>query len=40
MTTITFEKDFSLSRNEFKDPNEFLSYYIENYNITDSKVEF
>ena len=40
MTTITFEKEISFSRNKFIDENDFFTYFIENSKIQDNKVEF
>jgi len=40
MRTVTFEKDFSIPRTDFKDINDFFIYLLENYKIQDNKVQF
>lgn len=40
MTTITFEEEIKLTRNNFKNVKDFFIYTIENYDIENDKVEF
>gem|GEM_PF-1590996 len=39
MTTISFEENININRNNFKNIKDFFIYTIENYDLKEDKIE-